>query len=69
VADSLKFFTVAGLIVSGILALGWRQPLKYRFLSQAEIRELENPTTPTPIPVASPTPWMWDKSQKSRLER
>ena len=68
-ADNLKFFTVAGLIVIGILALGWRQPLKYRFLSQAEIRELENPTTPTPVPVASPTPWMWDKSQKSRLER
>jgi hypothetical protein len=67
--DNLKFFTVVGLIILAILALGWRQPLKYRFMSQAEIYEYENPSTPTPIPVASPTPWMWDKARKSALER
>jgi hypothetical protein len=68
-SDNLKFFTVVGILIVGILALGWRQPLKYRFLSQAEIYELENPSTPTPIPVASPTPWMWDKERKTGLEQ
>lgn len=55
------------LVLLGILALvillGWNEPLKYRFMSRAEIYALENPAQ------TKDNSWMWDQNRKSKLER
>ncbi len=65
ILENLKFFSVIGIVIVTILLVGWRQPLSYRFMSKAEIDEIENPRVYT----ASPTPWMWDKSRSTDLDR
>lgn len=66
------------LIVAAIVFIGWKQPLRYRFMSKAEIDLLENPAQVTPrsstpiahAPPASPTPnWMWDPNRRTPLDR
>lgn len=58
------------LVLLGILAiiiiLGWNEPLKYRFMSRAEIYAMENPTQTTPGADKS---WMWDQSRRTKLDR
>jgi hypothetical protein len=71
--DNLKFLVVAVITVGGVLAIGWNQPLSYRFMSPAEIYALENPTTPPPPPAPPPlsTPsgaWMWDPQRRTPLD-
>jgi hypothetical protein len=63
-ADQLKFWTIYLLILGAVLFTGWRQPISYRFKSQAEIHALENPSTPSPS-----TPWMWNANRKTMLDR
>ncbi len=68
------------IILLAIVAIGWNEPLRYRFMSSADIYALENPPKETPppmsvvthtvtVPVASPTPnWMWDPNRKTSLD-
>ena len=59
------------LIVAAVLFVGWREPLRYRFLSRAEIQEIEHPPPPPTPPPAPATPrpgaWMNDPAHKSPL--
>jgi hypothetical protein len=65
VVDSIKFWTVFAVITLVVLFLGWRQPIRYRFMSAKEIAALEAPPAqPTPIPS-----WMWDRSRATKLDR
>jgi hypothetical protein len=47
----------------------------YRFMSKAEIYDLEHPPTPVPTPklvakATTPSPhWMWDPSRKTPLDK
>ena len=50
-----RFWTIYGAILAVILFVGWKQPLRYRFMSKAEIDAIEHPATPTP-PPATPRP-------------
>lgn len=81
--DSFWKWAVYLLIVATILLTGWKEPLRYRFMSKAEIYALEHPASPPLktkvveveklVEVASatptPTPWMWDPNRQNRLER
>lgn len=78
--ESFKYWSIFLVILIFILFVGWKQPLRYRFMSQSAIDALEHPVTPTPVPTprarapwepppAAPTPkWMWDPKRKSPLE-
>jgi len=63
-AGHVRFWLLFGALAATILFLGWRQPLRYRFMSQAEIYALEHPATPRPG-----TPWMWDPARNTKLDR
>jgi hypothetical protein len=65
--DNLKFWSVVALLAAGVIALGWRQPLRYRFMSAREIAALESPPPPPPTPT--PKPWMWDSNRSNKLDR
>ncbi|MEO8352550.1 MAG: hypothetical protein ABI680_12510 [Chthoniobacteraceae bacterium] len=73
--DSFFKWVAYFAVVSGVIYLGWREPLRYRFMSRAEINKLEHPVVPTPRPQrvveAKPTPvhWMWDENKKTLLEK
>ena len=70
--DNLRFWFVYALIVVAILVVGWRQPLRYRFMSPEEIFAIEHPAaTPNPeaIAAARATPWMFDPRRKTMLDR
>lgn len=58
-------------VVAAIIFVGWKQPLRYRFLTQAEIAEIERPAPPPTPPPAPATPppgaWMNDPAQKNPL--
>jgi hypothetical protein len=69
VGDNLKFF--AGLILLGIVIvlLGWKEPLRYRFMSSQDIYELEHPAPP-PIPsTPQPGDWMRESGRRTMLDR
>jgi hypothetical protein len=55
--------------VAGVLYLGWNEPLRYRFMSRAEIDETEHPVfvEPTPIPKKAGH-WMWDGNPRTSLD-
>jgi hypothetical protein len=61
--DDLKFWTVYAILVVAVLIVGWRQPLRYRFMSKQEIAQLEAPKI-----EAQPTPWMWDTKRATKLD-
>ncbi len=45
-------------IVAGLIFVGWRQPLNYRFKSAAQIYAIEHPATPPPVVVVKkPATW------------
>lgn len=62
--------------VVAIVFIGWNEPLRYRFLSRAEIDKIEHPTPPPPVvPAASAVPqtpkpgaWMSDPSRNTKLD-
>jgi hypothetical protein len=60
-------------IVAALIFVGWNEPLRYRFLTRAEIRNIEHPpppvTPPPPPRPATPPPgaWMNDPAHKSPL--
>lgn len=63
--------------LAGVVFLGWREPLKYRFLSREEIDKIEHPPpppTPPPTPPTTPPPtpvpgaWMKDPKRKTLLD-
>lgn len=58
-------------VIVAIVFIGWREPLRYRFLSKAEISEIEHPAPPPTPPPAPATPppgaWMNDPAHKSPL--
>ena len=73
-----RFWTIYLAIVSVILFVGWKQPLRYRFMTKRQIDAIEHPATPTPPPATprpviggpAPTPnWLWDPNRKNPLER
>ena len=49
-----------------ILIAGWKQPLRYRFMSAAEIYALEHPATPPPATPS--TTWMQDPRRRTLLD-
>ncbi|RYD76492.1 MAG: hypothetical protein EOP84_16795 [Verrucomicrobiaceae bacterium] len=57
-----RAFALAGVLAL-VLILGWNEPLKYRFMSRAEIYSLENPQQ-----VTDDKSWMWEKKGR-RLEQ
>jgi hypothetical protein len=61
VIDHLKFWTAFALIAVTVLFLGWRQPLRYRFMSAKQI--VEEQASPTP------TPWIYDRGRSTKLDR
>jgi hypothetical protein len=71
---SFRFWIIFLCILLIILFIGWRQPLRYRFMSQQEINALERPVTPVavaPIPI-TPKPqgeWMRDRKSRTLLDR
>ena len=55
-------------IVAGLIFVGWREPLSYRFKSRAEIYAIEHPAPPpsVPKPVIPPTgAWVKDSPRTS----
>ncbi len=71
--DSAFKWLVYLAAVAGVLYLGWNEPLRYRFMSRAEIDEIEHPkveveATPTPVPV-KPGKWMWESNSGTGLDR
>lgn len=66
-AEGIKFWATYLLLVAAILAVGWNQPLSYRFMSKKEIAAATGSNgEPTPAPGS----WMWDSSKRaSKLER
>ena len=48
-----RFWTAYLAILGVILFVGWKEPLRYRFMSRAQIDAIEHPATPAPPP---PTP-------------
>lgn len=55
--------------LAGLLFLGWNEPLRYRFISRAEIYTLEHPATPAPAPsTPSPGAWMKAPTRKTKLD-
>lgn len=80
--DPTRFWVIYLLIVGFVLFVGWKQPLRYRFLSKQQIWSIEHPGKPTPYPPGvtpaptpkppppSPTPhWMWDPNRRNPLDR
>ena len=70
----MRFALLSVVLIGALLLIGWRQPLRYRFMSKADIYALEHPTTPTPIPtriaqVTPAPPWMWDPSRRTPLDK
>jgi hypothetical protein len=55
------------LIVGVVVLLGWNEPLKYRFMSRAEIHALENPGPSGPPPRGGA--WMWQRGDDGKLDR
>ncbi len=61
------FRTIALLgFLALVVILGWNEPIKYRFMSRAEIYALENPQVAAP---GSDKSWMWDKTRKGKLDQ
>ena len=67
--DDLKFWGGYALLVTVVLAVGWKQPLEYRFMSKKEIAEREAPKHPTPAPAAEPTPSLLDSKRGTSLDQ
>jgi hypothetical protein len=59
--DDLKFWGGYAVLVAIVIAIGWRQPLRYRFMSKKEIAAIE--ATP------APTPWNLDPTRKTKLDQ
>ena len=67
--NPVQFWVIFLAILATILFVGWKQPLRYRFMSKEAIFALEHPPTPTP-PPATPRPnWMYDPNRKTPLNR
>jgi hypothetical protein len=63
--DSIKFWTLFAVVAVAILVVGWKQPLRYRFMTKQEIASINAPE-PTPPPKGA---WMWDTSKRgSKLD-
>ncbi len=77
--DSFGKWLVYVAVIGAMLAIGWKQPLRYRFMSTADIDRIEHPSTPaptTPTPAERraaatpvPIPWMFDPNRKTTLDR
>lgn len=46
------------VILAALVFVGWHEPLRYRFLSRAEIHAIEHPATPPPAVTPKPGGWM-----------
>lgn len=60
-------------ILAGLIFAGWNEPLRYRFLSRAEIQNIEHPpppvTPPPPPPPITPKPGAWmNEPSRSKLD-
>jgi hypothetical protein len=66
--DSLRFWSVVILITGGIVVVGWKEPLRYRFMSRQEIDAELHPKIATPVPATPKPNWMWDPSRKTKLD-
>lgn len=54
-------------ICFAILFIGWREPIRYRFMSADQIAaEYAPPRTPAPV---DPSAWMKDPRRKTSLDR
>ena len=71
--NPVQFWIIYLAILGVVLFIGWKQPLRYRFMSKAQIDAVEHPPTPTPRPVAArpaPTPsQLWAPNRKGALDR
>ena len=60
-------------VVAGLIYIGWNQPLRYRFLSQAEIIQIEHPAAASRPPNRTPQPqvgdWIAKPKRDTKLDR
>lgn len=63
----MKFWLSIILITVCVLAIGWSEPLRYRFMSRQEIYAEEHPMPE--IASETPVPWMWDPNRRTPLDR
>ena len=58
-------------VVAALVFVGWNEPLRYRFLSRAEIHAIEHPATPPPAPkpvTPKPGAWMSEPTRTTKLD-
>lgn len=72
--DNIRFWFIVLCVIAAILFVGWKQPLRYRFLSAQEINLIENPEPPAPpppptLPTGKDNTWMFDPRRQTSLDR
>ena len=63
-------FAACVALLGLVVMVGWNEPIRYRFLTKAELAELEHP--PDPAPAALPVhdgAWMRDPNYRTALEK
>ena len=63
--DSISKWLLFLVSVAVILIAGWKQPLRYRFMSTADIYAIEHPKPP---PTPTPAAWMQDPGRRTLLD-
>jgi hypothetical protein len=69
--DSLKFWIGFFVLAAAIVVVGWREPLRYRFMSSEEIELVKHPATPMPAESSlrpKGTPWHLNPNRKTLLD-
>lgn len=72
--DRFLFWLGYPVVVIAVFWIGWKQPLRYRFMTRQEIMAAEGGVIrpgATPVEVAAtpkPTPWMWDRNRPDPLK-
>ena len=71
--NPVRYWAIYFAILGVILFVGWKEPLRYRFLSRAQIDAIEHPPTPVPAPKppknAPPPPSLVDPNWRNPLNR
>lgn len=55
-------------VVAVIAFIGWKEPLRYRFLSRAQIFAIEHPALPPPPVTPKHGEWMTDAKRSTKLD-
>ena len=61
-----RFWTIYLAVLGVVLFVGWKEPLRYRFMSRAQIDAIEHPATP--LPAATPRQFKAPPTPPSRVD-